>query len=151
MFGGAPGNRVAVLVRAAIKAFLANLYLPMFLVVGIAYVCVFSARIRPDLAVVLLSAILHSLITYRIMKDEDFPFTRSFEFAQDPGSARMILLTFILGAFLGVHFIARSIDYGIYVYLVLLIVAFVGGWRKTFPEGWKPDDAKGSSEAEVEI
>ena len=112
---------------------------------------IFSARILPDLGVVLLSAILQSLITYRVMKDEDFPYTRSFEFAQDPGTARMIMMTLIIGAFLGVHFIARAIDYGIYVYLVLLIVAVVVGWRKTFPEGWKPDDAKGSSEAEVEI
>ncbi|WP_440107206.1 hypothetical protein [Planococcus halotolerans] len=151
VFRAAPIERESAAFSAAIKAFLAKLYLPIFVVISVAYVFIFSARILPDLGVVLLSAILQSLITYRVMKDEDFPYTRSFEFAQDPGTARMMLMTFIIGAFLGVHFIARAIDYGIYVYLVLLIVAVVIGWRKTFPEDWKAEDVKETSKAEVEM
>ncbi len=151
IFKAAPIARESAAFSAAIKAFLAKLYVPIFLVVGIIYIFIFSVRILPDLGVVLLSAILQSLITYKIMKDEDFPYTRSFEFAQDPGTARMFLLTLIIGAFIGVHFIFRMFDFGIYIYMVLLLVAVVVGWRKTFPENLKAEKLKGTSKAEVKI
>lgn len=152
IFKAAPVARESAAFSAAIKAFLAKLYFPIFLVVGIIYIFIFSARILPDLGAVLLSAILQSLITYKIMKDEDFPYTRSFEFAQDPGTARMFLLTLIIGAFIGVHFIFRMFDFGIYIYMALLIVAIVIGWRKTFAENWKAEGKKEeSSEAEAGV
>lgn len=116
--------------------------------VGLIYVGIFSFRIVPDLVVVLLAAILQSLITYHMMKDEDFPYTRSFEFAQDPGTARM--LTLIIGAFVGVHFIARLFDFGIYVYMALLIAAVFVSWRRVFPENRVAGDSVVASEAESE-
>lgn len=150
IFKAAPIGRETAPYSAAIKAFLAKLYLPIFLVVGIVYVGIFSARILPDLGVVLLSAILQSLITYNMMKDEDFPYTRSFEFAQDAGTSRMFMLTLIIGAFIGVHFIARMFDYGIYIYMVLLIAAIFVSWRKVFPENRTAGDRLVVSEAEAE-
>lgn len=132
IFKAAPIARETAPYSAAIKVFLAKLYFPIFFVVGILYIGIFSFRIVPDLGVVLLGAILQSLITYHMMKDEDFPYTRSFEFAQDPGTARMFLLTLIIGAFVGVHFIARMFDYGIYIYMALLLVAIIVSWRKIF-------------------
>ncbi|WP_203333411.1 hypothetical protein [Planococcus beigongshangi] len=137
IFKAAPVVRETAAYSAAIKAFLVKLYFPIFLVVGIVFLGIFSARILPDLAVVLLSAILQSLIMYRILKDIDFPFTRSFEFAQNAGTAQVILMSFIIVVFVGLHFIARSFDYGIYIYLALLAATIFVLWRKTFPENRK--------------
>ncbi|WP_372867775.1 hypothetical protein [Planomicrobium okeanokoites] len=149
IFKAAPISRETAPYSAAIKAFLAKLYLPVFLGVGIIYVGIFSFRILPDLVVVLLAAILQSLITYHMMKDEDFPYTRSFEFAQDPGTARMFMLTLIIGAFVGVHFIARLLDFGIYIYMALLIAAIFVSWRRVFRENWKAEELKETSDAEA--
>lgn len=133
IFKAAPVARETAAYSAALKVFLTKMYLPIFLVISILYVGIFSARILPDLAVVLASAILQTLITYRVMKDVEFPFTRSFEFSQDQGTARNIMLTLMIGAFVAVHFIFRSFDYGIYIYLVLLLAAIFMVWRRTFP------------------
>lgn len=150
IFKAAPIGRETAPYSAAIKAFLAKLYVPVFLVVGMIYVGIFSFRILPDLVVVLLAAILQSLITYHMMKDEDFPYTRSFEFAQDPGSARMFMLTLIIGAFVGVHFIARLFDFGIYIYMALQIAAIFVSWRRVFRENRMASDRVVPSEAETE-
>ncbi|WP_033543731.1 hypothetical protein [Planococcus sp. CAU13] len=149
IFKAAPIARETAAYSAALKVFLSKLYLPIFLVLSIVYVGIFSARILPDLAAVLAGAILQSLITYRVMKDVEFPFTRSFEFSQDQGTARNLSLTLIIGAFVLVHFLARSFDYGIYVYLVLLVVAIFVVWRKTFPENAEVEDGKPASKTEA--
>ncbi|MFD1031660.1 hypothetical protein [Metaplanococcus flavidus] len=151
IFKAAPLARESAAYRAAVKVFLAKLYFPVFLLIGVVYVGIFSVRIVPDLGVVLLSAILQSLITYNMMKEEEFPYTRSFEFAQDAGTSRILLLTLIIGAFVGVHFIARMFDYGIYIYMALLIAAIIVGWRKVFPENRKQADVKVASNAEAGI
>ncbi|MDN5709083.1 MAG: hypothetical protein L0G95_06560 [Planococcus sp. (in: firmicutes)] len=46
----------------------------------------------------------------------------------------MLLLTLITGAFVGMHFLANAFDYGIYVYVVVLLVAIGIGWRMVFPK-----------------
>lgn len=59
----------------------------------------------------------------------------------------MILMTFIIGAFALAHFIFRSFDYGIYIYMAILLAALFIGWRKTFPENQKTEDNKTTIDA----
>lgn len=149
IFKAAPlGNQTAPY-SAALKVFLAKLYFPVFLVISAVYIVIFSVRILPDLVVVLLSAILQSLITYKMMKEEEFPYTRSFEFAQDAGTARILLLTLIIGAFVGVHFMVRTIDYGIYIYMAVLLAAIFVGWRSVFSEKRKQSAVNEGSDVEA--
>lgn len=149
IFKAAPlGNQTAPY-SAALKVFLAKLYFPVFLVISAVYIVIFSVRILPDLVVVLLSAILQSLITYKMMKEEEFPYTRSFEFAQDAGTARILLLTLIIGAFVGVHFMVRTIDYGIYIYMAVLLAAIFVGWRSVFSGKRKQSAVNEGSDVEA--
>lgn len=149
IFKAAPlGNQTAPY-SAALKVFLAKLYFPVFLVISAVYIVIFSVRILPDLVVVLLSAILQSLITFKMMKEEEFPYTRSFEFAQDAGTARILLLTLIIGAFVGVHFMVRTIDYGIYIYMAVLLAAIFVGWRSVFSGKRKQSAVNEGSDVEA--
>ena len=133
LFKAAPIQHPTAAYSGTLKAFLVKLYMPVFILQSIAFVVIFSWRIVPDLFAVLLGAILQTLLTYKWLNSGAFPFTQSFEFAQADGSAKMILVTFMGGAFVVGHLIANAITGGIYGYIALLLIAIVIGWRRVFP------------------
>ncbi|MCM3744638.1 hypothetical protein M3193_10820 [Sporosarcina luteola] len=133
LFRAAPIQQPAAAYSGTLKAFLVKLYMPVFVLLSIAFITIFSWRIVPDLFAVLLGAILQTLLTYKWLNSGEFPFTESFEFAQSEGSAKMILITFSTGIFVIGHLIATAIRGGIYVYIAVLLIGVFLGWRKVFP------------------
>lgn len=120
---------------ATLKAFLVKLYLPIFLSLSVVYVAIFSIRIIPDLAVVLLTAMLHTLIAYKWLNNGIYPFSEALETSQQGGSSmKTFLLMFIVALFAGVHFTVKFFPMGIYGYLVVLLVFAIVGWRIVFPK-----------------
>ncbi|WP_404467138.1 hypothetical protein [Planococcus rifietoensis] len=134
LFRAAPIEQASSAYSGTLKAFIVKMYVPVFVFLSVIFLWIFSARILPDLAAVLLGGLLQILITYRIVNEGEFPFSTSFEFAQESGGAKMLLLTLITGAFIGAHFLVNAFDYGIYVYLVVLLLAVGIGWRLVFPK-----------------
>lgn len=134
LFRAAPIERISHVHSGTVKAFFVKMYIPVFLFLSIVFLWIFSTRILPDLAAVLLGGLLQTLITYKIANKGELPFSTSFEFAQESGGAKMLLLTLITGAFIGAHFLANVFDYGIYVYAGVLVVAIGIGWRMAFAE-----------------
>lgn len=133
LFKATPIQHPAAAYSGTLKAFLVKLYLPVFVLLSIAFIAIFSWRIVPDLFAVLLGAILQTLLTYKLLNSGDFPFTQSFEFAQSEGSAKLMLVTLLAGIFVIGHLIALSITGGVYVYIAVLLVAIFIGWRMVFP------------------
>lgn len=133
LFMAAPIQKPAAAYSGTLKAFLVKLYMPVFVLLSIAFIAIFSWRIVPDLFAVLLGAILQTLLTYKWLNSSTFPFTQSFEFAQSEGSAKLFLVTLLAGIFVVGHLIALAITGGIYVYIALLLIAIFIGWRKVFP------------------
>ncbi len=134
IFKAAPISRVSSAYSGALKALLVKLYMPVLFVLSCVFTWIFTVRILPDLVVVLLGGIVQTLVTYKLVNDEEFPFSKSFEFSQDGGSAKAILLSLVTGVFVIGHLIASAFDYGIYVYMALLLIVIVIGWRKVFPQ-----------------
>ena len=134
LFRAAPIERISAIHSGTLKAFFVKLYIPIFMFLSLVFIWIFSARILPDLAAVLLGGLLQTLITYKIANGSDLPFSMSFEFAQESGGAKMMVLTLITGAFVGAHFLANAFHYGIYVYIAVLLVAMGIGWRMVFAE-----------------
>lgn len=132
LFRAAPIERISAIHSGTLKAFFVKLYIPIFVFLSLVFIWIFSARILPDLAAVLLGGLLQTLITYKIANGSDLPFSMSFEFAQESGGAKMMVLTLITGAFVGAHFLANAFHYGIYVYIAVLLVAMGIGWRMVF-------------------
>lgn len=134
LFRAAPIERISAIHSGTLKAFFVKLYIPIFVFLSLVFIWIFSARILPDLAAVLLGGLLQTLITYKIANGSDLPFSMSFEFAQESGGAKMMILTLITGAFVGAHFLTNAFHYGIYVYIAVLLVAIGIGWRMVFAE-----------------
>lgn len=134
LFRAAPIEKTSRAYSGALKAFFMKLYSPVFLVVAIFFLWIFTARILPDLAAVFLGGLLQTLITHKVVTEDEFPFSASFEFAQDAGTGKMLALTLMTFGFVAAHFAATATTWGIYVYLVVLIVALWIFWNRVFPE-----------------
>ncbi len=118
---------------ATLKAFLVNLYLPIFLLESVIFIIIFSPSIIIDLFVVFCGAIIHALITYHITIKNDFPFSEPFEGMQEGGAnAKMFLMMFFAGVFALFHFIVTYIPLGIYIYLLILLLVVLFVWKLTF-------------------
>ncbi|WP_404450546.1 hypothetical protein LG329_09300 [Virgibacillus necropolis] len=134
VFRATPIEDLGSLHRGTIKAYLVKLYLPVFIVLSAAFIWIFSVRIVPDLIVVFLAGCLLIIISYRLLNGETYPFTQSFEFAQDMNTGLNILLTLVSGVFALIHFFVLSYSYGVYLYLVVLLIATIVSWLKFFPK-----------------
>ncbi|WP_062109699.1 hypothetical protein [Bacillus niameyensis] len=118
---------------AALKAFLVRLYLPIYLIVSIIFMVIFSWRIWPDLLIVFVSAVLMTVLAYKVINNERFPFTRPVESAQEGiNSFKVFLVIFVAGAFAGLHLIVLRIPYGIIGYFIVLVLITGVLWKWTF-------------------
>ncbi|MCM3112936.1 ABC transporter permease [Lederbergia lenta] len=133
IYRATPIKEVSSIYSGTLKAFLVKMYAPIYFLLSILFIFIFSVEILPDLFAVLLAGLSQVLITYRLTNNETYPFSRSFEFAQDSNTANMIVLMIITVLFAGIHLLATFINYGLYVYIVILFVATIIGWRYTFP------------------
>ncbi|MCJ7842776.1 hypothetical protein MUB24_18210 [Lederbergia sp. NSJ-179] len=119
--------------QATLKVFLVKLYLPVFLLISIVFMVIFSWRIWLDLLVVLLTAILYTLLCYKLLNNERFPFTEPFESAQQAvNTGKFFLVMFVVGVFAFFHFIALVIPYGILGYFILLLIGTTISWKAVF-------------------
>lgn len=134
IYRAAPISQPSILYSATLKAFLVKLYIPILLTISLLFIWIFSIRILPDLFIVLFGGILQVLITYKLLIDDPHPFSQSFAFAHEIQTAKNFITLLVAGLFAGGHFIALSIPYGLYGYLVLLIIATIIGWSIVFPK-----------------
>ncbi|WP_343272734.1 hypothetical protein [Lentibacillus songyuanensis] len=133
IFGITPIQQKERFYSAALKALLVKLYLPVYLVLSIAFVAIFSVRIVPDLIIVLVTTILHTLIAYKIINNEDYPFSEAFEsMQQGTNTALHFLLMFFVAIFAGIHYLATTVHMGKYIYLAILIIITAIAWKRTF-------------------
>lgn len=117
-----------------LKAFLVKMYLPVYLLVAVVYVYIFSVTIIPDLLVVLVIGVIQTLMTYQMMVKTKFPFTEPFESVQQGGATgiKIFFIMFLAGVFALIHFAITFIPYGVVGYLLLLLIIMLLWWRALF-------------------
>ncbi|GGK08745.1 hypothetical protein GCM10007063_33960 [Lentibacillus kapialis] len=118
--------------RGAIKAFIVKLYLPIFAVLSVVFLFIFSSRIIPDLIAVFLAGYLETVVSYKILNGLTFPFSQSFELAHDTNTGFNILLSLMAAVFAIVHYSMLSVNYGIYIYIGALMIGSVVSWLTIF-------------------
>ncbi|MGE6486726.1 hypothetical protein [Paenisporosarcina sp. NPDC076898] len=133
IFGTAPIQQTASIYSGTLKSFIVKLYLPIFLAVSIGFTWLFSISLIPQLLIIFLAGIVQSLVTYKLIKHDRYPFSKSFKFIKEAKSAKSFLLALITGLFYGAHYIALKIPYGLPIYFILLLGAVIIGWVLIFP------------------
>lgn len=119
---------------ATLKAFLVKLYLPVYLLVAVVYLFIFSFSILPDLLIVLAIGVIQTLMTYQMMVRTRFPFTEPFESVQQGGATgvKIFVIMIVAGIFALIHFIISFIPFGIAGYLIVLFMIMIFWWRGLF-------------------
>ncbi|KNE22226.1 hypothetical protein KM914_17525 [Virgibacillus pantothenticus] len=133
IFQTAPIENHSAIYSGTLKAFIIKLYLPLYTLLAVIFIFLFSARIIPDLVVVFMTGVLLTLISYKVVNNGKYPFSEAFESAQQGGTTmKTFLLMFAVGLFFLAHQFFSKIDFGVYMYLVSLMLATVISWRVVF-------------------
>ncbi|MEH7235619.1 hypothetical protein [Bacillus sp. JJ1562] len=130
-----PLKNVKPIFSGTMKAFIVNLYLPIYLLLSLVFVPIYGVRIIPDLILVFVSAIIYAVICFAIM-EKSLPFSKSFETYSQGNGGIIFLLMLLAGLFAGLHLISTLIPYGFYIYLALAILILPLLWRKIFIVSW---------------
>src|SRR5699024_531510 len=137
VFRATPVSEYKLIYRAALKAFFVKLYVPVFFLLSVIFLGIFSVRILPDLLIVLVSVLLCTVIAYRMLAKNAYPFSEPFESMQEGGStASYFLFMIVVGLFAGAHAIVSVIpgNIALYIYFAILCVVTYFSWRAAFHE-----------------
>lgn len=133
IYRAAPIQNEASIYSGTLKACIMNYVIPIFLVLSIVFGWIFSIRILPDLIIVLLVAIALTLVSYRMLNGEVYPFSNSHEHTQETTGIKVFGSMLVIGFFVIVHLFLSMIPYGLYAYMLILMISIYFGWKKTFP------------------
>lgn len=117
--------------RATLKVLLIKYYVPLFLVVSIPFIVIFSTTIFIDVSIIFLSALLLMLFAFAVIVKAELPFSQPFESMRQGGSntANVFILMFLMFVSWIAHFIISLFPYGLVVYVCLLFVANLVIWN----------------------
>lgn len=133
----APIANLAALFKGTLKACIIKLYVPIYIIISVIFLWIFGFRILPDLLVVLVASALYMVICHKALTKK-LPFSEAITDSQQHASVGIILIFMLLiGVFIGVHFLFTLIPYGVYGYLLILLVVNVIAWKKAFPASWQ--------------
>jgi cytochrome b561 len=131
-----PIHELAPVFKGTLKACLVNLLLPIYVLECIIFTWIFGVRIIPDLIVVLLNIFIYTVICFKSLEIE-LPFTRPFEPGKEGNQGTIILLMLVLGILFLIHFLCKSVTFGIYIYIPVALIINVVLWRRAFNISWK--------------
>lgn len=127
----APIKSWSSLYSGTLKAFLVNLYLPVFLLVSVIFLFIFGFRIIPDLFIVLLSSIFYAYICANMLI-KSLPFSESFDDAQKESGLKILPFVLLIGVFFAIHYLSLQVQWGLWVDLLVLAGIQVFIWRMPF-------------------
>ena len=117
--------------KGTIKAFILNLLLPMYIFESIIFMFIFKGRIGIDLIIVFINIVLFIAICFGVLK-KILPFSKPFEEANKGGGFVVIPLFIVIAALAGIHFLSTTIDYGRYIFMIILVLVNIFAWKKAF-------------------
>lgn len=121
--------------KGSLKALLVRLFLPIFLLVSIVFTIVFGLRIIPDIIVFLLSICVYTVISFCMLR-KAVPFSEPYLVSGKGEGMLLFVLMAIMAAFTGIHFLSTLVSYGVYIYMVILIIVNIVSWRQAFRTSW---------------
>ncbi|MGM0866178.1 MAG: hypothetical protein ACQEWF_16020 [Bacillota bacterium] len=124
----APVSSRSSIYKGTLKAFLMKLFLPLYALISIVFIILFGYRVIPEIVIVFISACIFTVICLSIMRGA-LPFSESFEGVQQSDSWKVLPFYLIVGVFLGLHYLALQVPFGIPGYLVILLVVNLILWK----------------------
>ncbi|PSR30758.1 MAG: hypothetical protein C7B43_04620 [Sulfobacillus benefaciens] len=127
-----PLSSPALLFRGILKALLARLVLPVYVIESVIFIAIFGPGIGMNLIVAYASTWLFAVITVLITL-KDLPFSAPYQAAQQKQTYVIFLFMALTAVFAGIQYAVSQMPLGLYWYLAILLVVTLGVWRKVFP------------------
>ena len=126
-----PIENTASIFKGTLKAFIVKLMLPVYILESILFIFIFGIRIIPDIFVLFFNILLFTVICFKSMK-KSLPFSEKFQTSGQGEKLIFIPLMILLGVLAGIHYFCTFINYGICVYLIILIILVTVLWKRAF-------------------
>ncbi|BFH59695.1 hypothetical protein [Paenibacillus azoreducens] len=126
-----PLKDAAPVYKGTLKAMLARLFAPIFVLQSIIFTVIFGVRIIPGLIAILLSVLLYTVLSFMVL-EKGLPFSQPFQNTQSGNGFVILGLMLLLGVFAGAHFGFTLLPYGEYLWMLLLLVLNFFGWELAF-------------------
>ncbi|WP_068783933.1 hypothetical protein [Paenibacillus phocaensis] len=125
-----PGE--APIYKAALKASLVRLMVPLYLVEAAIFAVLFGASILPDLIVAGIAMQCYAILSFLFLR-KGLPFSEPFDAAGQQNQTFVVMgLMLLLGGFGLLHWAATAVPFGVVGYGVLMIIGTWIGWRLAF-------------------
>lgn len=126
-----PIENTASIFKGTLKALIIKLMLPVYVLESILFIFIFGIRIIPDVFVLFFNILLFTVICFKLTK-KSLPFSEKIQASAQGEGLAAILLMILLGALAGIHYFCTFVNYGIYAYLIILIILVTVLWKKAF-------------------
>jgi ABC-2 type transport system permease protein len=132
-----PMKQLKPMFSGTIKAFIINLYLPVYLLLSVLFIVLFGWRVLPDLIVVFLTACTYAVICFTIIQ-KAIPFSEAFDQYNQGGNGVIVFgLMLFVALFAGLHFAFTLFAYGIYIYIGIVVICLGIIWKLAFNLTWE--------------
>lgn len=141
IYGVLPFNNMKPIFKGTLKSAFINLILPIFIFQSIIFSIIYKGRIFVDLIIVFLGLILHTLVSFKFT-EKVLPFSKDFEAHEQSKSIGVVISSYIISGFIALlHYSFLDLNYGKYIYMVILIIMNIIAWKTSF--NIKVEDLKG--------
>ena len=130
-----PVRELAPIFKGSLKAILVKLFVPLILFVSIIFITVYGLRIIPDVVVFLLSICLYTVVSFLMLR-KAVPFSEPYQVSGKGERIPILVLMVILVLFAVCHLLSTVVNYGVYIYMILLIFMNMVSWRRAFRMTW---------------
>lgn len=127
--------------RGTIKAFLAKLFFPLYLLQAITFLPIFGVHIIPELIGVFINILIFNLLSF-LLNGKSLPFSEEYKAAQPMNGMSSLVIFAGLGIIAVLHYFISKAPFGAYIYIVLSMILYMILWTVVFPK-WidKPEKA----------
>jgi hypothetical protein len=130
IYKSAPIKDMAPIFKGTLKAFIVRLLFPIYVIEAIIFMGIFGIRIFADLIIVFLTILIFAVMCFKFLK-KSLPFSESYNVAQQSEGVTMLPLMILLGILAGIHYLFTLFPYGIYIYIVILMISNMVIWNKS--------------------
>ncbi len=115
--------------KGSLKALFINLITPVFIMVSSVFLLIFKGKIIIDVLIIYLSIMFFTKIIFNFM-NKSLPFSEAFSITRQRENLLGMIGGYIIVAILaGLHYGATNITYGLYIYLVTLLIGNLIIWN----------------------
>jgi len=117
--------------KGTIKSAFINLFTPLFIIVSIIFLFIFNFKIIPHIIITYLNMMVAIVIIFKLGR-KDLPFSMDFGIRQEGRLIQMFLSMITILVLFILHYMFEKITYGIYIYLITLLIGNYLIWNHGF-------------------